>query len=135
MTASASQGNTTNNHASDLTFDQWLTELRAEASLRGISAGTLDVALSNVEAPIPRVIELDNNQPEFVQTFTRYMRNRISLQRVNRGRELLKEHAELFELIEQRYGVQAPYLVSFWALERVYRKAHPECCEYWDRGV
>ena len=68
MTASASQGNTKNNPASDLTFDQWLNELRAEASLRGISAETLDVALSNLEAPIPRVIELDNNQPEFVQT-------------------------------------------------------------------
>jgi membrane-bound lytic murein transglycosylase B len=117
MTANASQNNTENNPASDLTFDQWLTELRAEASLRGISAETLDVALSNLEAPIPRVIELDNNQPEFVQTFTRYMRNRISQQRVSRGRELLKEHAELFELIQQRYGVQAPYLVSFWALE------------------
>ena len=117
VTASASQGDKKNNPAGNLTFAQWLTELRAEASSRGISAGTLDVALSNLEAPIPRVIELDNNQPEFVQTFTRYMRNRVSIHRVNRGRKLLKEHAALFDSIQQRYGVQAPYLISFWALE------------------
>ncbi len=115
--ASTSQANTTQISNSDLTFQQWLVELRTEASLRGISDQTLDTALANIEAPTPRVIELDKNQPEFVQTFTRYMRNRISDKRVSRGRALLKEHADLFDLIQQRYGVQAPYLVSFWALE------------------
>jgi membrane-bound lytic murein transglycosylase B len=105
------------NAQSKLTFQQWLAELRTEASLRGISNDTLNTALANIRAPTPRVIELDKNQPEFVQTFSRYMRNRISDKRVSRGRALLKEHADLFDLIEQRYGVQAPYLVSFWALE------------------
>ncbi|MFT4713686.1 MAG: membrane-bound lytic murein transglycosylase B [Candidatus Azotimanducaceae bacterium] len=105
------------NAESNLTFQQWLVELRAEASLRGISNDTLNTALADIQAPTPRVIELDKNQPEFVQTFSRYMRNRISDKRVSRGRALLKEHADLFELIQQRYGVQAPYLVSFWALE------------------
>ena len=105
------------NSPAQLTFEQWLAELRTEASLQGISDVTLDLALANIKAPTPRVIELDKSQPEFVQTFTRYMRNRISNKRVNRGRKLLKEHADLFELIQQRYGVQAPYLVSFWALE------------------
>jgi len=102
---------------SNLTFEQWLRELRSEATLRGISKKTLDSALSGLQAPTPRIIELDHSQPEFVQTFTQYMRNRISDKRVSRGRALLKQHADLFELIQQRYGVQAPYLVSFWALE------------------
>lgn len=117
VSANASPVATTNTHENNLTFDQWLSELRAEASLRGISTETIEIALSGVEAPSTRVIELDKNQPEFVQTFTRYMRKRISDRRVSRGRELLKKHEELFKLIEQRYGVQAPYLVSFWALE------------------
>src|SRR5690606_329375 len=84
---------------------------------KGIGEATLDAALAGVSAPLPRVIELDQSQPEFVQTFTRYMSNRISDARIARGRRLLEEHHELFSRIEQQYGVQAHYLVSFWALE------------------
>src|SRR5690606_24444369 len=98
-------------------FDQWLEELRAEALASGIRAQTLDQALSAVDGPIARVVELDRSQPEFSQTFGGYMRNRISDRRVQRGRELLQEHAELFARIEREYGVQPHYLVSFWALE------------------
>lgn len=98
-------------------FSSWLAELRAEAASKGISAATLDAALAQVEAPLPRVIELDQSQPEFVQTFTRYMSNRLSDARIERGRRLLVEHRDLFARIEQQYGVQPHYLVSFWALE------------------
>lgn len=98
-------------------FTSWLADLRAEAASKGIGEATLDAALAGVEAPLPRVIELDQSQPEFVQTFTRYMSNRISDARIARGRRLLEEHHELFSRIEQQYGVQAHYLVSFWALE------------------
>ena len=70
-----------------------------------------------VEEPIPRVLELDKSQPEFVQTFAGYMRNRLSDARIERGKSLLVEHKDLFNRIQQQYGVQPHYLVSFWALE------------------
>lgn len=98
-------------------FSQWLEELRAEASQLGISDSTLNAALDVIEEPLPRVIELDNNQPEYVQTFTAYMNNRMSQGRIDRGQALLKEHAALFARIQSEYGVQPQYLVSFWALE------------------
>lgn len=98
-------------------FSQWLEELRAEASQLGISDSTLDAALDVIEEPLPRVIELDNNQPEYVQTFSAYMNNRMSQGRIDRGQALLKEHEALFARIHREYGVQAHYLVSFWALE------------------
>lgn len=98
-------------------FADWLVELRVEARSRGISEETLDAALATVEEPIPRVIELDRSQPEFVQTFAGYMRNRLSDARINRGQRLLEEYSDLFASIQAEYGIQPHYLVSFWALE------------------
>ena len=98
-------------------FAEWLADLRSEALAEGISESLLDEALSVIEEPIPRVIELDQSQPEFVQTFSNYMNNRLSQARINRGRSLLQEHSQLFDRIYREYGVQPHYLVSFWALE------------------
>lgn len=98
-------------------FADWLLELRMEALALGIREDILDRALATVEEPIPRVVELDRSQPEFVQTFSNYLNNRLSQARINRGRSLLQEHEELFSRIYQEYGVQPHYLVSFWALE------------------
>jgi membrane-bound lytic murein transglycosylase B len=52
-----------------------------------------------------------------MQTFSGYMRNRISDARIVRGRQLMQEHSALFDRIQSRYGVQPHYLTSFWALE------------------
>lgn len=98
-------------------FASWLAELRNEAVGLGISAATVDSALATVKEPLPRVIELDRSQPEFSQTFSGYMRNRLSDARIARGRNLLSEHRALFSEVQQRYGVQPHYLMSFWALE------------------
>jgi membrane-bound lytic murein transglycosylase B len=98
-------------------FAAWLGALRSEAADEGISPATLDAAFAGVTAPLPRVLELDRSQPEFVQTFSGYMKNRLSDARIRRGREMLELHRDLFRDIEGRYGVQPQYLVAFWALE------------------
>lgn len=103
----------------DEAFQTWLTALRAEAEAQGISAETLDQALSGVE-PIPRIIELDRRQPEFTETFWRYLDLRVSDQRIERGQALLAEQAPLFRAVSQRYGVQPRFLAAFWGLESNY---------------
>lgn len=102
--------------AQDQPFEEWLAELRAEAAALGISDATL-AALDSLEAPLPRVLELDGSQPEFVQTFTRYLGLRVTPRQVERGQQLLAEHAELLEQVRRRYGVQPQYLAAFWAVE------------------
>ena len=97
-------------------FSKWLMDFRAEAAKKGISTRTLESAFVNVE-PLPRVLELDRSQPEFVQTFAGYLRPRVTETRINKGRELLARHSALFKQIEQQYGVQGQYLVAFWGLE------------------
>lgn len=94
-------------------FADWLADLHSEALTVGISETLLDEALSIIEEPIPRVIELDQSQPEFVQTFSNYMSNRLSQARIERGQALLEEHSELFRRIYYEYGVQ-PALLSLF---------------------
>jgi membrane-bound lytic murein transglycosylase B len=97
-------------------FETWLEGLRAEARVKGISNATLDAAFAGV-APIARVIELDRRQPEFTQTFWGYLDRRATEQRIERGRELLRQHEALLRQVEARYGVQPRFLVAFWGLE------------------
>jgi len=100
----------------DVAFPAWLEAARQEALRRGISEATLSQAFAGL-APNPRVIELDGKQPEFSQTFWRYLDNAISDARVNRGRALMQQNAGLLNGLEARYGVPGRYLVAFWGME------------------
>ncbi len=107
---------TASNASASEAFAEWLTELRSEARDRGISAETLQAALEGVTRD-QRVIELDRRQPEFIQTFWDYLDRRITPERVETGRAMLKQHRDLLEAIRRDYGVQPRFLVAFWGLE------------------
>ena len=97
-------------------FDSWLAAFRQEAEAQGISAATLDSALTGLQ-PIERVIELDRRQPELLQTFSDSLARRVTEGRIAQGRLLLQEHAALLDAIEQRFGVPKTVLAAFWGLE------------------
>ena len=102
--------------AQEVPFATWLSELRAEASAKGISSATLDAALTGLQ-PIPRVIELDRRQPEFTWTFRDYMTKLVNDQRIAKGRKELAENAKLLNEIGDKYGINPRFLVAFWGLE------------------
>lgn len=114
--ASGVTGAETTDGQPDGRFEVWLDGLRDEALARGISPGTLDSALKDV-APIPRILELDRRQPEFTQTFWRYIDLRINDLRIRRGRRLMEKHKNLLWHTYKKYGVQPRFLVAFWGLE------------------
>ncbi len=107
--------------AEDDAFANWLANLRIEAIEKGISESTLDSALSGL-SPIPRVIELDQHQPEFKLDFWTYQTNVVSGWRIRRGRELLAKHRELLEAVAAKYGVPPRFLVAFWGIETNFGK-------------
>ncbi|MGE5319052.1 MAG: lytic murein transglycosylase [Hyphomicrobiaceae bacterium] len=100
-------------------FDSWLAAFRQDAQRQGISAATLDAALSGL-APDARVIELDQRQPEFLQTFTDYLARRVTAAQVMRGQALIEQNATLLDAVERKYGVPKTVLVAFWGLETHY---------------
>jgi len=97
-------------------FEAWLADFKTEAASKGISQTTLQSALSKVHC-LPKVIELQKNQPEFKFTVEEYLIRVASEARVLRGREVLAEHRPLLEKVQERYGVAPPYLVALWAIE------------------
>ena len=100
-------------------FDNWLAAFWQEAAEKGISPATLDAALTGIQ-PIERVVELDNRQPEFQQTFADYIGRRVTENRVAQGKLLSQEHAALLDAVEQKYGIPKSVLVAFWGLETNY---------------
>ncbi len=100
----------------DEAFQKWLDALRIEARAKGVSQATLDTALRDVTL-IEKVIKLDRRQPEFTQTFWRYLDLRVNDKRISRGKELLKKHRKLLNSVWKKYGVQPRFLVAFWGLE------------------
>lgn len=83
---------------------------------RGIPNAIVDGALANVDYQ-PRVIELDRAQPEFRQSFSAYLRARVTANRIATGRLMLASYPELLTRLTERYGVPGRYLVAFWGLE------------------
>lgn len=100
-------------------FGACIVRLAEEAQAQGVSAATVESALTRVQQSA-RVLELDRQQPEFTTTFADYFNNRVTPARVQRGRELLKEHRSLLQRVSAEYGVPAQYLVAFWGLETNY---------------
>ena len=100
-------------------FESWVEELRQEALFLGLSEQTL-LVLNDLEAPLERVLDLDNSQPEFVQTFSRYLSLRVTPNQIRQGIDLMQEHRLLLDEVRRIYGVQPHYLVAFWAIESNY---------------
>ncbi len=66
---------------------------------------------------LPQVVAADRKQPEFSQTFQAYYERRVTDARVERGRQLAREQAQLFADLNDTYAVHPSYLVALWGLE------------------
>ncbi|MGL4448761.1 MAG: lytic murein transglycosylase [Shewanella sp.] len=100
-------------------FPRCLKNLQAKARSEGLSDTTINTTIANLEF-VPKVIELDQQQPEFSQTFANYFNKRATDWRVNEGRRLLTQHRPLLDKLAKQYGVPPQYILSFWGLETNY---------------
>ena len=105
--------------AAEEDFDQWLQGLRRDALAQGIRPATLDRALTGLE-PLPRVIELDRQQPETVVTYADYLRRVVSPERRDAAREHLAENRAVLNEVGRRYGVQPRFIVALWGIETTF---------------
>jgi len=100
----------------DAKFIEWLDGVRTEARASGISETILDQSLTGVE-PIPRIIELDRNQPESTITFTQYIDRIVNATRVKKGRALYDKHRVILDQVGAEFGVQPRFIVALWGIE------------------
>ncbi|MFB2637137.1 lytic murein transglycosylase [Shewanella bicestrii] len=100
-------------------FPTCVANLQERARTEGLSEATIQDTVASLQF-VPKVIELDQAQPEFSQTFNNYFTKRATDWRVNEGRRLLKKHRVLLDKLAQEYGVPPQYILSFWGLETNY---------------
>ena len=107
--------------AAEEDFATWLGGLRAEAQADGVRPATLDRALAGIE-PIPRVIELDRQQPESTITYEAYLRFALKPERMKAAREHFRDNRAALAEVGRRFGVQPRFIVALWGIETGFGK-------------
>lgn len=102
--------------AADSDFATWLDGVHRDAVAAGIRPQSVDRALEGVH-PIPRVLELDQRQPETALTFEQYIAGVVNPQRTAIGRQRLIENRALLNEVAVRYQVQPRFIVALWGIE------------------
>ncbi|MDO6963540.1 lytic murein transglycosylase [Rhizobium alvei] len=94
----------------------FLDGVKAEAIAKGLSAEAADRALAGA-AIDKKVLSRDRGQGVFRQTFLEFSKRTVSQPRLDIGRQKMKAHAATFAKAEADYGVPAPVITAFWAME------------------
>lgn len=103
----------------DAAFDAWRDGFAARAIAAGHAPELVERLLGGL-APDLKVIELDRNQPEFVRPPWSYIESATAASRIEAGRRLRGESAQLFANIETAYGVDADIIAGIWGVETNY---------------
>jgi lytic murein transglycosylase len=102
-------------------FDSCVAGIRAAAVSQGVSGAVFDRMMANV-TPDMKVIEAMNNQPEFRTPIWDYLGALVDDERVNEGRQMLRQHAATLAAAEQRFGVDRHTIVAVWGVESNFGK-------------
>ncbi|RUX26599.1 lytic murein transglycosylase [Mesorhizobium sp. M7A.F.Ca.US.011.01.1.1] len=96
-------------------FESWKQGVAAEAKAAGVGTAGLDA----LEAATidDKVLARDRAQGVFTQTFVEFSSRMISAYRLKQGAANMKKYADVFARADQQFGVQAPIIAAFWALE------------------
>tara|TARA_Y100000590_G_scaffold89337_2_gene100497 strand:- start:3483 stop:4460 length:978 start_codon:yes stop_codon:yes gene_type:complete len=105
--------------AEQVDFNVWIEDFKVKAEASGISKETVNQVLDK-STVIPRIIELDRNQPEFKLTLTQYLNNVVSKRRITKGVKKIRENWDLLEELSKKYKVQKRFIVALWGIETDY---------------
>jgi membrane-bound lytic murein transglycosylase B len=107
--------------AGEADFHTFLSGVRRDASVQGIRASTIEVALRNTQF-MPHVIELDRKQPERTMTFGEFRDKVVTPQRMDSARRELADNRVLLDAVWRRFNVEPRFIVSLWGLESDFGK-------------
>ncbi|MEP3047551.1 MAG: lytic murein transglycosylase [Roseibium sp.] len=100
-------------------FRQFLAGVKQEAVQQGLSTKAADKTLSGAQID-RKVLSRDRAQGVFKMTFLDFSKRVISGYRMKNGAVNMKKYASVFDRVERDYGVPAPVITAFWALETDY---------------
>jgi len=97
-------------------FEQWLDAFKREAVTQGVSQRAIASA-SHLMVYDQTVVNKDRGQKVFAQTFLEFSDRMVARHRIDGGIQRIAKNRALFSKIEQQFGVPAPVIAAFWALE------------------
>lgn len=97
-------------------FGNFKAGLVAEATQRGFSKANATKFLSSAKQD-GRVLKADRSQAVFRQNFSQFAGRVVSSNRLKVGSSKRKQYASTFKRAQANYGVPAPVLLAFWAME------------------
>ena len=97
-------------------FEQWLDSFKREAMTQGVSQRAI-AASSHLMVYDQSVVNRDRGQKVFSQTFLDFSDRMVARHRIDGAIQRIAKNRALFSRIEQQYGVPAPVIAAFWALE------------------
>src|SRR5215217_4173077 len=102
-------------------FGSCLAGLRGQAAATGISTAAFDTATRGLE-PDLKVLELQNNQPEFKTPIWDYIAALVDEERVADGRAATRQHGQALAAAEGRFGVDRHIIAGVWGVESNFGK-------------
>ncbi|MBO0345134.1 lytic murein transglycosylase [Roseibium sp. CAU 1637] len=100
-------------------FSTFLRGVKQEAVAKGLSQRAADTTLRNAQID-RKVLARDRAQGVFKLDFLTFSKRVISQHRMQHGAKNMKKYARIFDRAIKEYGVPAPVITAFWALETDY---------------
>ncbi len=97
-------------------FDRFVSAFWPKAQAAGISRSTYNSVFSGMQ-PDEDTLRLMSKQSEFVKPIWEYLDSAVSDDRVDKGRQMLKEYGPVLANIETRYGVDREAVLAIWGME------------------
>ena len=113
LTANFAQAASCGNNAQG--FDGFIESFRKQAASQGVDGEAL-AALDGISYDAG-VIKKDRAQNVFSQSFLQFQGRMVTDYRITHGAELIQKNKTIFSAVEKKFGVPAPVIVAFWALE------------------
>ncbi|MGK0268312.1 MAG: membrane-bound lytic murein transglycosylase B, partial [Paraglaciecola sp.] len=98
------------------TFEQYLADLKIQSIEQGYSTDFVEQVFNGVYYRQKTVLA-DKNQPETKLTLDTYLATRVPDWKVKKAIDLMAQHQELLDQVEQQFGVQKRFIVALWGNE------------------
>jgi len=102
--------------SADPKFDAFIAQMRIEALAQGITPATFDSATAGI-APLPAILAMNANQPEFTKPVWSYLDSAVSARRIKDAQFMLTRYGEVLDKIASSTGVPKEILVAVWGME------------------
>jgi membrane-bound lytic murein transglycosylase B len=109
-------------NSGDSRFDAFLIAARKQALAEGIRPDTFDRATAGLK-PIPGILNMNANQPEFTRPVWQYLDSAVSARRIRDAQAMLARYGDVLARIEAQSGVSRQILVAVWGMETDYGAA------------